>query len=204
MEIDKIVYDVEVAISPKDVEGEWDNPAGMGFASAVTYSYKDDLYKFWLGPDDLVPLVKYLTGKTAITFNGIRFDSRVLLGNDRGLSDDGRTFSLKEEKEIWFDNFDLLQEYVKNRFEMKTAKEAENALKYIKHDGTFSLGSISKATLNLDKIGSGANAPLLYQAKKYTDLLSYNLQDVRLTRKLYDFVMENRFLADSAGRVVEL
>jgi len=38
-----VVYDVEVVRGPDKVEGGWDNPEGMGFASAVVYDFKTDL-----------------------------------------------------------------------------------------------------------------------------------------------------------------
>lgn len=46
--MDLIVYDVEIAKEVDSVKGKWDNPEGMGFGSAVAYSYEKDQYFFFL------------------------------------------------------------------------------------------------------------------------------------------------------------
>lgn len=196
-----VVYDVEVAQGPENTPGGWDNPEGMGFASAVTYSYDDDRYRFWLGPGDLQPLCQFLGDRRCVTFNGVKFDSRVLLGNDRVCL--GRGITSKEGL-LWH-NCDLLLEYIKARFGDPDVGTAEKRLgdKAI-HDGSFSLDGLSEGTFGLHKTGHGAKAPLLYQNKQYSELLSYNLQDVRLTRKLFEFIREHRFCVDRASRVVRI
>lgn len=206
----KIVYDVEVAIDPKEVDGGWENPEGMGFASAVTYSYVDDQYRFWLGPGNLNPLIDFLAENEAITFNGIKFDSRVLLGNDRKVSPYGITWIETErmgaiEQGAWWNNYDILLEYLRIRFDCADVAEAEKKLgdKTI-YDGSFGLNGLAEGTLGLHKTGHGAKAPILYQNENYAELLSYNLQDVRLTKKLYDFIRRYGFLVDRAGRVIRM
>ena len=104
-----------------------------------------------------------------------------------------------------WDNFDILLEYVKARFGYKTVREAENALgdKSI-HDGSFGLDGLAEGTLSLHKTGHGAHAPILYRLGHFDKLLAYNLQDVRLTRKLFDFIREYGFLADRSGRIAKI
>jgi len=198
---DYVVYDVEIAKEVGRVPGGWENPEGMGFASAVTYSYADDRYRFWLGDAAHMPLCEFLQGYRAVTFNGVKFDSRVLLGNNREMTIHGVT----ENGGLGWGNYDILLEYVRARFGYDNVGQAENRLgdKAI-HDGSFSLDGLSEGTFGLHKTGHGANAPILYQAGKYAELLDYNLHDVRLTRKLFDFIREYGFVVDRAGRVVRL
>lgn len=196
-----VVYDVEIARKVDDVPGKWDNPEGMGFASAVTYSYDDDQYRFWIHNEGKCNLLDFLHSKTAITFNGIKFDSRVILGNQRDVTVDGITSC----GDTGFGNCDLLLEYIKARFGDPDVSTAEKRLgdKAI-HDGSFSLDGLSEGTFGLHKTGHGANAPILYQQGKYAELLAYNLQDVRLTRKLYDFIKQYGFAVDRVGRVIRM
>jgi hypothetical protein len=198
-----IVYDVEVIKGPDEVEGGWDNPAGMGFASAVAYSYQKDQYYMFLGPDGKEDLITLLYESITITFNGIKFDSRILLGNDRNIANTGKTSS-KRTLSKW-DNFDILLEYLKARFGHNTVQEAEEALgdKLI-HDGSFGLDGLAEGTLSLHKTGHGADAPNLYKTGQFGELLAYNLQAVRLTKKLFDFIREYGFLVDRAGKIVHL
>ena len=197
-----VVYDVEVVFGPDDVPGGWANPEAMGFASGVTYDYATDLYEFFMHEEGGEALRKKLTNRVAISFNGIRFDRRVLLGNEME-ANQGFTAS-QDHGYLWF-NFDLLVEYIKGRFNYLTVKDAEEKLGEKKiHDGTFNLDALGKYTLGIGKTGHGADAPLLYQKKQYDALLSYNLQDVRLTRKLFDFARQYGFVVDGTGRTVEV
>lgn len=204
MDLDQcIVYDVEIAIEVDKVKGQWENPEGMGFASAVVYDYSKDQYFFFLHEDGRQGLIDLLHTKTAITFNGIKFDSRVVLGNDRNVDSTGNT---SDAKRIWgWNNIDLLLEYIKARFEYKNVAQAEQRLgdKAI-HDGSFSLDGIAEGMFGLHKTGHGANAPVLYQSKKYEELFSYNLHDVRLTKKIFDFVRKYSFIVDRSDRIVRI
>lgn len=197
-----IVYDVEIAKEVNSTPKGWNSPEDLGFASAVAYDYATDQYYFFLHDEGRQDLIDLLHGKRAITFNGIKFDSRVVLGNDRCSDRNGRT-GLKQT--WWWENIDLLLEYIKARFDYNNVAEAEARLgdKTI-HDGTFGLDGLAEGTLGLNKTGHGAKAPLLYQQRKYAELLAYNLQDVRLTRKLFDFVRVYGYLIDRLGRAVKI
>ena len=196
-----VVYDVEIINEVKTVPGGWDNPEAMGFASGVAYDYRRDRYEFFLHPESKDGLLTLLDGRIAITFNGIKFDSRVILGNDRKLTLGGAT---KTDRFIW-SNYDLLLEYIKARFSYATVGEAEGRLgdKAI-HDGSFGLDGLAEGTFGMHKTGHGAHAPVLYAEKKYDELLDYNLHDVRLTKKLFEFVLEYGFMVNRMMRVVKI
>ena len=198
-----VIYDVEIAKEVENVPNGWDNPEGMGFASAVAYDYATDQYHFFLHKEDKPALIDLLHTKTAVTFNGIKFDSRVLLGNDRYLNPKGPTWDAQLH---WgWDNIDLLQEYVKARFGDSDVGEAEARLgDSAIHDGSFSLDGLAEGTFDLHKTGHGSHAPILYQQEKYADLLSYNLQDVRLTRKIFEFIRQYGFIVDRKSRVINI
>ena len=208
MDLNKcVVYDVEVLRTPDEVDGGWDNPKAMGFASGVAYSYEKDQYFFFLHEEGREKLIKLLDRNIAISFNGIKFDSCVLLGNNRRHDESGTTWRLDTATEpyVCWQNIDLLLEYIKARFQYETVVEAEVKLgdKTI-HDGSFGLDGLAQGTLGLNKTGHGALAPLLYKDCKYEELLEYNLQDVRLTKKLFDFVRLYGYLVDRTGKAVKI
>ena len=199
-----VVYDVEVVRGPDQVEGGWSNPEAMGFASGVIYFFGKDRYMFLpLGEGQLDMFCTCLKNKVAVSFNGVRFDSRVLLGNARGQYPqlDG-TVVVNNDQYEWVE-YDLLLQYVRSRFDMADVWEAEQKLgdKEI-HDGSFGLDGLSVGTLGDKKIGHGAMAPELYAGGEYAELFAYNLHDVRLTRKLFEFAYEHGFLVDRVNRVV--
>jgi len=200
-----VVYDVETKYTPDEVDGGWKNPARMRFASAVAYDWQTDTYHHFLHEEGRWELVAFLNGKQAITFNGIEFDSRVLLGNGRTLCDDGRVFQEWPDPEApigvaWWDNFDILLEYLKVRFDVSTIDSALEILREDEtHDRTFTLDALCKATFEGRKLGHGADVPLLYAAEKYAELLTYNLHDVRLTKALFRIMYHRGDIFDGAG-----
>lgn len=206
-----VVYDVEVLKGPGKVKGGWDNPEDMGFASAVLYDYGSDKYHFFLGEESRENLISHLRGRHVVTFNGVRFDSRVVLGNERAASssqwesDEYVTIGGATNVQLFWTEYDILLQYVRNRFGYNYVREAEEKLGDKKiHDGSFSLNGLAEGTLRMNKTGSGYGAPKLYAQEKYGDLLDYNLHDVRLTRKLFDFIRDNGFVVDKEDRLVRM
>lgn len=56
------------------------------------------------------------------------------------------------------------------------------------------LDEIAQATLGKKKIGNGQQAIQLYKEGKIEELKSYCLKDVEITKDLYEFALENRYL----------
>ncbi len=181
-----IVYDIETLRGPEEVEDGWENPEGMGFGTAVSYCYVRNRY-FLFGTEEKHILIAQLkmTDKV-ISFNGVRFDNKVLLGNDY--------------KESPWEDHDLLLEAVWAKFQCATVKEAEekHGSKLV-HNDTIGLDALAYGTLGMGKTGKGAHAPVLIKKGKWAEVFAYNLHDVRLTKMLYDFSQEYGYLIDRQG-----
>lgn len=189
-----VIYDVEVLKGPDEVEGGWENPEAMGFGTAVVYDTAPDRY-FFYGPQDKQKLIKMLHGhRDVVSFNGVRFDNRVLMGNDY-LSEDG----------LW-DNTDLLLLAVRAKFpgcaDVKEAEDKHGAKAV--HDNTLGLDGLAHGTLGRGKTGHGAHAPKLIAAGDWAGVFEYNLEDVRLTYKLWAFAKQYGFLVDRGGTVLRI
>jgi hypothetical protein len=188
-----MVYDVEILRAPEQVEGGWENPQGMGFGTAVVYDSKSDLYLFYgPGDDQKEQLIKKLTGQLVVTFNGIKFDNAVLLGNDYGQSP--------------WDDYDILKEIICAKWNAISVKEAEQkyGAKEI-YDGSMGLDAIAVSTLNrTGKTGHGSQAPWLIQNGKWAECFAYNLNDVRLTRFLANFINRYGYIVDGFHTMVQL
>ena len=187
-----IVYDVETLKGPQEVEGGWNNPEAMGLRSAVTYDTKIDDYEFFK-KEEQPELIKKLTDQDVLTFNGLRFDNAVLLGNNYTQS-----FDFK------WRNHDLLAQIIGARFEILGFDETfiQQALEKVGpekvFDGSCSLDKLCWHTLGKRKSGSGAEAPNYPWAK----LWQYNLRDVRLTWELYQFWTKHNFVVDGNETVI--
>jgi len=164
----------------------------MGFGTAVVYDYENDLYHFF-GPKQKQQLIDLLKGNFVVSFNGIRFDNRVLLGND-----------YQERDHLWED-FDLLLEVVRSKFGVDSVEEAEEryGAKQV-HDGSIGLNGLAEGTLGLKKTGHGSKAPQMIREGKWADVFAYNLNDVRLTRLLYEFAERYGYLIDKSGRKIPI
>lgn len=184
--MDTIVYDIETA----STKG-WANAA---FASAVAYSYDKDRYYSFLHLSGLAKLIELLNKNKVITFNGIKFDSKVVLGNKRKIIpyNHNRTGVYISGKGTTWLEYDIFVQCLKTSCKCKNDLEACKK----RSKGGMKLDDICRATLGICKSGNGADAPILYQQQKYDELLEYNLNDVKLTKKLYDYIIQHRFVFD--------
>jgi hypothetical protein len=166
----------------------------MGFGTAVTYNYDNDLYEFFCS-DDKKKIIDYLKGNTAVGFNSVRFDNSVLLGNKYW----------KKDSVLPWENYDILIEVIKGKFKTATAREAiEKYNKKDIFDGSLRLDDICRETIGSRKTGHGADAPLKIQAEEWASVYSYNLNDVRLTRKLLDFIVRYGYVIDGHKKVIQV
>ena len=205
-----IVYDVETQFLANEIEGGWKNCFGMKVATCVCYSYSDDLYHFFGDTEDEhKKLLKFLNGCLAITFNGIQFDSQVLLGNDRKVKSNGYTSGTPFGEEIGFFNYDINAEIWKSLFETKDCNEAlksaSNA-RQLHKKGVWNLDGIATATLGglIHKSGDGALAPQKFKDGKMRELFEYNLQDVRVEKALFEFVKKYKYIINGNYDVLQL
>jgi hypothetical protein len=187
-----IVYDVEVLRGPDEVVDRWENPEGMGFGTAVAYEPDQDRY-FFFDQHQLHELVNLLRVKgPVISFNGLKFDNRVLLGNEAGW------------KPPW-KNIDLLQHTICSKWGVTTVKGGEEKYGSERiHDGTMGLDATCKATFGQGKSGHGAKAPLLIRSGQWAAVFQYNLHDVQLTWKLYRFGKKYGYVLDGDSKRINV
>jgi hypothetical protein len=198
---DFLVYDTETQKLADDTPGGWDNVYGMGLSSAVTYDSKTDNYNFW-DHNSREKLCEYLNGKNVVSFNGMMFDSKLLLGDNRTIELDGST---KNSKYGW-KNIDIYVEIFRRIFQMDKSNYPEilKKMQAKKHQkGIFGLKDIAGATLNKGKNGDGAHAPVLFKEGKLAELYQYNLQDTRITLELFQFIMKHRYCVTGGFDIVQ-
>ena len=154
-----IVFDLEI----KNLIGQcgvtWGTHDKMGLSCAVAYRFIEDDYLVFddHNVQELGDILR--SADLVVGYNHLNFDYKVLAKacGISGLGKDTRDFDLLAE--IW-----------------------KAAGKRIKNSG---LGKVCESTLGTNKSGDGAMAPILYQQGKYAELVSYCIQDVKLTRDLF-------------------
>jgi len=202
-----IVYDVET----KDLIKDQNKIFELGISVTVTYSYNENVYRIWGDTkQDHKDLLSYMNGCIAITFNGISFDSKVLLGNNRKILPNGSVTGdpFKEGKEYGWRNIDMFTEIWKSIFKTKnviTAIEKQKNAKQFHVRGLFNLDNILRNTLGGTylKLVNGITAVDHYKNGNLKKLYEYCIQDVRTERALWEFVKDRKYIVNGNYDIVK-
>lgn len=174
-----MVYDLEIK---KAIQGKsepkipgisycagWQDHQNMGISCGVVYDYRDDRFRVFM--DDNKEEFKLFLDEADILvgFNHISFDNNLLAAN--GIHPGA-------------DNFDILVEVWKS-------VGLGPQFRYPTHVG-YSLDAICAATTGYRKNGHGAVAPIDFQRGRYGSLIDYCVNDVRLTKGLFDLILAGR------------
>lgn len=170
-----VAYDMEILRPIPEVSGKpmWEvaRAGKCGVASAVVFDNQTGRYHIY-DQHMLEELVAHLnSADVCVGFNNIDFDKPAIEG----------TSGLK----ITSTQLDILQEIKKNF--------------RIKGHGLWGLGAICERTLGLSKSGNGASAPSLAAKGHWGELIDYNLNDVHLTRMLYNHIAEEGWVESPEG-----
>lgn len=175
-----LIYDIEIkkAILGKKeapIEGidyclGWHDHANMGISCIGVYDYVEQRYRVFM--DDNIDDFIVLAGQRdmVVSFNGLAFDNRVCAANGIPVRDD-RTYDLLVE--LW------------------AAAGLGPQFAYPTHLG-FGLDAACAANFGARKTGNGALAPVLYQRGQFGQLIDYCLNDVALTKRLFEHALANR------------
>ena len=162
----EIVLDLETKRAAAETPGGWSNPAGMGVSMVGVYHYR---------------------GKRLVAYRGDRKGDLVLL-------------------EAALRDADLVIGFNIARFDLPALSGALGAwvlelptldlLQEVQHElgHRLSLDHLAETTLGKRKTGSGLDALEFYRRGQWRKLERYCLQDVRLTRDLYDFARKRGHL----------
>ncbi|KKM14766.1 hypothetical protein LCGC14_1702840, partial [marine sediment metagenome] len=199
--MDLIVYDVELCEEVKKRE-DWKKINQDWFGCATVYSYVKNQYFFFLHQNQLPALKNFLHNNFTISFNGVNFDSKVILGRERIVSiyNGWSTGMLIKNNAIKWIEYDLFTQCLKGIFNSKDDLEASKRIS----PGGCKLTDIADATLRIRKMGDSAKVPLLYKQKRYGELLAHNLQDVRVTKALFEHVIKHGSLRNGKGQKIVL
>lgn len=68
----------------------------------------------------------------------------------------------------------------------------------------YKLGAVAYRTLGLTKNGEGESAPSLVKQDRWAELFDYALNDVHITRRLWEHIKKNLFIIDVNGEPLML
>jgi len=167
------IVDIELELSPDDVEGGWGaaRSGGCGMACAAVYDSKGSR-PYLYDRAGIHKLCEHLeSADCVLTWNGKSFDLPII----EAIA--GRQLALKE-------HLDLLVAIAGGRMK------------------GWGLGVTAERTLGKAKSGDGAFAPTLFKEGRIADLHTYCLGDVYLTRDLYNRVVLEETVVGPEGKPV--
>ncbi|MBI2033598.1 MAG: ribonuclease H-like domain-containing protein [Candidatus Liptonbacteria bacterium] len=159
---DTLVFDIETKNFFTDPEVGWNNFTALKISVVGAYSYLKDAY-FCFEEQEREKLAElFRDAKSLVGFSINRYDIPVLANYFQG-SPETRDIDLWKKERI-----DLLEEV-----EMETGTR-------------ISLSKLAYANLGVTKDQHGSEAILLWKSGRIDELKNYCLNDVKLTRQLYD------------------
>lgn len=147
--------------------GGWKDFIGMGVSVCGVYTSVDDRYYAFM-PDNLhemQPLVDKAEteGWEIVGFNSESFDDNLM---------DAHGIRIRT-------TYDLL-------CEVRLASGQPRQFVPRRSRPGYKLNAVAEATLKEGKVGSGELAPVLYQRGQIGQLITYNLSDLNLTKRLFE------------------
>lgn len=176
-------YDVETEKLHYEVQGGWDNPAGFGFTvgSIVDNEGNEFIFSSHENAKAREDMVRFLlTYERIVSFNGLRFDNIVLAAGD-----------------------DIIQGQLDEKsWDMKRLVELVIGTEDPRTPHIFGLSDVAGATINSTKtLEDGRDAVRLWRKGDYKTVVSYNLQDSRLTAGVWEFARRNGYVLFPPCRV---
>jgi DEAD/DEAH box helicase domain-containing protein len=169
MKLDTLVFDIETQNFFSDPGVGWDNFAALKISVVCVYSYVEDRY-FSFEENQMQELAElFHDAKTIVGFSMNRYDVPVLNNYFQRLG--------AGAPKLWeMERVDLLEE-----IEMSAGQRV-------------SLSRLAEANLGVKKDHDGSEAIVLYREGKMAELKEYCLNDVKLTKELYDLYRKQNYL----------
>jgi hypothetical protein len=178
MTLDSIVFDIETQNFFTDPDVGRDNYAALKISVVGAYSYLEDRYYSYEEHemDKLAEL--FLDARRIVGFSMNRYDVPVLNNYFQ---------RIKGAPKLWeMERVDLLEE-----IEMATGQR-------------ISLDRLAEANLGQKKTHHGSEAITLYRDGKMEELKEYCLNDVKLTKELYNLYRKQNFLLMPSKKTGEI
>jgi DEAD/DEAH box helicase domain-containing protein len=178
MTLDTLVFDIETQNFFTDPEVGWDNFAALKISVVAAYSYLEDRYYVYEEHemDKLAEL--FSDARRIVGFSMNRYDIPVLHHYFQ---------RIKNAPKLWeMERVDLLEE-----IELATGTR-------------ISLDRLAGANLGQYKTHHGSEAGKLYREGKIDELKEYCVNDVKLTKELYDLYRKQSYLLMPSKKTGEM
>jgi DEAD/DEAH box helicase domain-containing protein len=178
MTLDTLVFDIETQNFFTDPDVGWDNYAALKISVVGVYSYIEDRY-YCYEEHEMDKLAELFNdARRIVGFSMNRYDIPVLNNYFQRLKNGPRLWEMER--------VDLLEE-----IEMATGSRV-------------SLDRLAWANLGASKTHQSSEAGVLYREGKIDELKEYCVNDVKLTKDLYDLYRKQNFLMVPSKKTGEI
>lgn len=167
------VFDLEIKKPIEDCTDGWRSHDEMGVSCLVLFDYVSMRYRVF--DDHNIPeaIAILHTYDWVVGFNTVGFDWKVLYATYGPVNKD-RPRSSRD--------FDMLREiWISLGLDPDHFRSSTH--------GGYSLDGVAYDTIGMRKTGNGAQVPLLYQDGHIAEVIDYCIEDVRIERTLFEFIV---------------
>ncbi len=181
------VFDCEIKTPIEKCSRGWQSHDEMGVSVLVIFDYSTMRYRVF---DDTNhnQAMQILDGYDLVVgFNTVGFDWKLLNATYPPASGTFKRISQDYDilREIWI-SLGLDPDH----FDSST-------------HGGYKLDDVAHETIGLSKSGNGAHAAILYQAGKWSELVDYCIQDVKVEKELFEFCAKYGYVIRN-GRIIKV
>ena len=181
-----LIYDIEIekgilgkgeeALAGYEYCAGWHDHANMGISVIGAYDYNEDRYRVFC-QDNMHEFAQAIEkADKIIGFNNVAFDNAVIAAAWEPL--------VKLPEGWQGKSYDLLVETWR-------AAGLAPVFQYPSHIG-YGLDAMCERNFGTKKSGHGAKAPIYWQRKMIGNVIDYCLNDIRLTKQLFDAVLAGK------------
>lgn len=168
-----LVFDLETRANPSEVG--WKNFSAHGISFGCAYIYELDEYRIY-GENDIHMLIMEMQDADLIVgFNIISFDMPLVRATFERVSGEPMDAALWDS--LMAKCYDILDDI----------REALGT-QYAKN---WRLDQVAQSNITISKNGDGAEAPNLWKSGNYSKLATYVIQDVKVEKSLWEYVLKH-------------
>ena len=176
------VFDLEIKRTIESLEKGWNDHANMGISVLCLYDYFTGRYRVFddKNKDECLQILHNYD--LVAGFNTVKFDWQVVNKSwPNGYTRIGKDFDVL--REIW-----ISKGLDPDNFNGRT-------------HGGYKLDDVAFDTVGMKKTANGALAPIMFQEGRFADLVDYCIEDVRIERTLFEFVVQNGYVIRNGQQI---
>jgi len=189
LEIRKLIPNRREQVNPRfEYCGGWNDKPGMGISFGCAYLDWLDEFRLY-GEENIMELVSDMGGADVVTgYNIISFDMPLLFQTVLRVTGTDQSKIFKDIHERIYDPFADIKQAIGNDYPKG-----------------WTLDNVAGSVLTFKKNGDGAEAPKLWQRGELAKLATYVIQDVKVEKELFKYVLANESLPNiQNGEMVQL